>query len=55
LTPLRQAGALAIVTEWKQFRSYDFDALRRQLQDKVIFDGRNMRRTGLKVVGWSLL
>jgi hypothetical protein len=43
---LSRAGALTIVTEWKQFRSYDFDARRRQLQDKVIFDGRNMSGQG---------
>jgi UDPglucose 6-dehydrogenase len=36
------ADALVIVTEWKQFRSPDFDALNQQLKDQVIFDGRNM-------------
>lgn len=36
------ADALIIVTEWKQFRSPDFDQLSRQLADKAIFDGRNM-------------
>ncbi|WP_442498287.1 UDP-glucose dehydrogenase family protein [Methylobacter sp. sgz302048] len=51
---LKQADALVIVTEWKQFRSPDFDFLSQQLQDKVIFDGRNMyeprlvRRSGLQ-------
>jgi UDPglucose 6-dehydrogenase len=50
---LQQADALVIVTEWKQFRSPDFDELCQQLQDKVIFDGRNMyepsrvKRSGL--------
>ncbi|PKM12573.1 MAG: UDP-glucose 6-dehydrogenase [Gammaproteobacteria bacterium HGW-Gammaproteobacteria-3] len=39
---LNQAHALVIVTEWKQFRSPDFDYLSQKLQDKVIFDGRNM-------------
>lgn len=39
---LKQADALVIVTEWKQFRSPDFDMLSQQLKDKVIFDGRNM-------------
>ena len=39
---LNQADALVIVTEWKQFRSPDFDFLSRQLNDKVLFDGRNM-------------
>ncbi|WP_404359622.1 UDP-glucose dehydrogenase family protein [Methylotuvimicrobium sp. KM1] len=39
---LEDADALAIVTEWKQFRSPDFDHLSQNLRDKVIFDGRNM-------------
>ena len=39
---LQNADALIIVTEWKQFRSPDFEQLNRQLKDKVIFDGRNM-------------
>jgi UDPglucose 6-dehydrogenase len=37
-----QADALVVVTEWKQFRSPDFQQLSQQLADKVIFDGRNM-------------
>jgi len=50
---LKQADALVIVTEWKQFRSPDFDEMSQQLHDKVIFDGRNMyepdrvKRSGL--------
>jgi len=50
---LKQANALVIVTEWKQFRSPDFDEMSQQLHDKVIFDGRNMyepdrvKRSGL--------
>ena len=39
---LQGADALAVVTEWKQFRSPDFAALRRSLRDAVIFDGRNL-------------
>ena len=39
---LIDADALVIVTEWKQFRSPDFEALSQQLTDQVIFDGRNM-------------
>ncbi len=39
---LINADALVIVTEWKQFRSPDFEQLSQQLRDKVIFDGRNM-------------
>lgn len=39
---LEHVDALVIVTEWKQFRSPDFEELQHQLRDKVIFDGRNM-------------
>ena len=36
------ADALAIVTEWQEFRSPDFDALKSSLKNPVIFDGRNI-------------
>ncbi len=36
------ADALVIVTEWKEFRSPDFAALKEALREPVIFDGRNM-------------
>jgi len=36
------ADALAVVTEWKQFRCPDFALLRARLADAVIFDGRNL-------------
>jgi UDPglucose 6-dehydrogenase len=39
---LEGADALAIVTEWKEFRSPDFDFLKKQLKSPVIFDGRNL-------------
>ena len=39
---LAGADALVVVTEWKQFRSPDFDRLREALADKVVFDGRNI-------------
>jgi UDPglucose 6-dehydrogenase len=39
---LEGADALAVVTEWKQFRSPDFAMLKRTLGDAVIFDGRNL-------------
>ena len=35
------ADALVIVTEWKAFRSPDFESLRKALRQPVIFDGRN--------------
>jgi UDPglucose 6-dehydrogenase len=36
------ADALAIVTEWQEFRSPDFDRLKEILAAPVIFDGRNL-------------
>jgi UDPglucose 6-dehydrogenase len=39
---LEGADALAIVTEWKEFRSPDFDHLKTALKQPVIFDGRNL-------------
>ncbi|MGZ5072506.1 MAG: UDP-glucose dehydrogenase family protein [Usitatibacter sp.] len=36
------ADALVIITEWKAFRSPDFDAVKRALKSPVIFDGRNL-------------
>jgi UDPglucose 6-dehydrogenase len=36
------ADALAIVTEWQEFRSPDFERLREILKEPVIFDGRNL-------------
>jgi UDPglucose 6-dehydrogenase len=38
---LEGADAMLLVTEWKQFRNPDFDAIRRKLRAPVIFDGRN--------------
>lgn len=38
---LNGANALLLLTEWKEFRSPDFEELKSQLLDKVIFDGRN--------------
>ena len=34
--------ALLVATEWKAFRSPDFDRMKTLLRDKRIFDGRNM-------------
>ncbi len=36
------ADALAIVTEWKEFRAQDFDTIKAKLKFPVIFDGRNL-------------
>jgi len=36
------ADALAIVTEWQEFRSPDFERLKQLLKNPLIFDGRNL-------------
>jgi UDPglucose 6-dehydrogenase len=39
---LKGADALAIVTEWNEFREPDFPRMRKLLREPVIFDGRNL-------------
>ncbi len=39
---LDSADALVIATEWKEFRSPDFEAIKQTLTNPVIFDGRNL-------------
>ena len=51
------ADCLVIITEWKEFRSPDFDDIRRRLRTPVIIDGRNLyepalvRRYGIEYSG----
>ncbi len=51
------ADALAVVTEWLEFRSPDFEWLAGTLRSRVVFDGRNLydpaqvRAAGLKYFG----
>nr|WP_315401259.1 UDP-glucose/GDP-mannose dehydrogenase family protein [uncultured Duganella sp.] len=53
MAALEGATALVIVTEWKAFKSPDFEAVKAALSERVIFDGRNlyepaeMRRHGI--------
>ena len=39
---LAGADALAIVTEWNEFREPDFDKMRALLKSPIVFDGRNI-------------
>ncbi len=39
---LKEADALAIVTEWNEFRNPDFHFVHHQMKTPVIFDGRNL-------------
>ncbi|MCH9813976.1 MAG: UDP-glucose/GDP-mannose dehydrogenase family protein [Epsilonproteobacteria bacterium] len=38
---LTDSDAMILVTEWKEFRSPDFDEMKKRLKSAVIFDGRN--------------
>ncbi|MCC6346460.1 MAG: UDP-glucose/GDP-mannose dehydrogenase family protein [Nitrospirales bacterium] len=38
---LDDADALLLITEWKEFRSPDFEEMMRRLKSRIIFDGRN--------------
>jgi UDPglucose 6-dehydrogenase len=42
MATLEGADALVILTEWQEFRSPDFEAIRHALKTPVIFDGRNL-------------
>jgi len=39
---LKGADALAVVTEWMVFRSPDFETMKKELNEPVVFDGRNV-------------
>jgi UDPglucose 6-dehydrogenase len=39
---LKGADGLIIATEWSEFRTPDFDQIKCLLNNKVIFDGRNL-------------
>jgi UDPglucose 6-dehydrogenase len=42
---LKDSNALVLLTEWKEFRSPDFEEMKIQLKTPVIFDGRNQYNT----------
>jgi UDPglucose 6-dehydrogenase len=54
---LEGADGLVIVTEWQEFRTPDFEIMKRLLRERVIFDGRNlyepktMKSQGFKYYG----
>lgn len=51
---LNQADALLIVTEWPEFRSPDFNEITKRLNQKLIFDGRNVFDSrDMKQMGFS--
>ena len=38
---MKGSDALILLTEWKEFWSPDFEELKEQLKEPIIFDGRN--------------
>ncbi len=51
---LTDAEAMIMVTEWKEFRSPDFEEMEKRLNNKIIFDGRNQyNRKKLEDNGWE--
>lgn len=50
---LTEADALLLVTEWKEFRSPNFEEIKKRLKTPVIFDGRNQYDTAY-VSKWGL-
>ena len=42
---LKNSNALVLLTEWKEFRSPDFEEIKAKLKTPVIFDGRNQYNT----------
>jgi UDPglucose 6-dehydrogenase len=46
MAALDGCDALVIVTEWKAFRSPDFDLVKQKLKNPIVFDGRNLYEPG---------
>jgi UDPglucose 6-dehydrogenase len=53
MAALEGADALLIVTEWKEFRSPDFEGIKRRMKTPLILDGRNLYEPAL-VRGFDL-
>lgn len=55
-TALSDADALAICTEWQQFRAPDFVEMAERMAEPLIFDGRNIYAPDrLKQNGWTYI
>jgi len=54
--PIDGADALAVVTDWNQFRNPDFKRIKQMLKTPVIFDGRNLfSRSFMKEMGFDYI
>lgn len=51
---LKGASAMLLLTEWREFRSPDFERMRAAMKQPCIFDGRNQfDPTRLRAAGWT--
>jgi UDPglucose 6-dehydrogenase len=51
---LKGADALAVITEWQEFREPDFARIKKLMRTPVIFDGRNIyQRDEMKALGFT--
>ena len=48
------SDALILITEWKEFRYLDFDLFEEKLNQKIIFDGRNIYDKKIENLGFEL-
>ena len=51
---LVDSDALVLITEWKEFRNPDFDEIAKLLNQKIIFDGRNIYDSSIREEGFEL-
>jgi len=53
-TALVDSDAMILLTEWKEFRSPDFDEMAKRLNNPIIFDGRNQyNKDNLEKIGFE--
>jgi UDPglucose 6-dehydrogenase len=51
---LKGADALAVITEWQEFREPDFARMKKLMRTPVVFDGRNIyQRDHMKALGFT--
>ena len=51
---ITECDGLILITEWKEFRNPDFNMLSDKLNEKVIFDGRNIYNKKISEIGFEL-
>ena len=51
---VENADALILITEWKEFRTPDWEYLKEKLNHNVIFDGRNIYDKKIRDLGFEL-